>query len=74
MFDKFKKEKTYSFDKFGYAQMIYDIRRNKIDKIANGTTWAIMIGLVGIGLLSKEFFAVYAVGRGIDFVADLVIK
>lgn len=69
-----RKEKTYKFNSFGYAQAILDIKKEKQDKINNVTSFILMAALFGFGLLSKEFLMIYLTGKGIDFVSNIFIK
>jgi len=71
---KDRKIKTYKFDKFGYAQAIYDIRKEKQEKVSNIFSIVIVLSFLGLGIMSKEFLLLYFTGKGINFVTDLLIK
>lgn len=68
-----KKIKTYKFDKFGYAQLLLDIKKEKQDKVNNVVSTVILLGFLGLGLMSKEFLVLYLTGKGVSFVTDLFI-
>lgn len=68
------KEKTYKFDRFGYAQALLDIKKEKQDKINNITSLVVMVAFLGLGLLSKEFILLYLTGKGIGVVTDILVK
>ncbi|MDU3410064.1 hypothetical protein [Clostridium sp.] len=72
----FKKRniKTYKFDKFGYAQAIYDIRKEKQEKIGNIFSIVVLLGFLGLGIMSKEFLLIYFTGKGINLITDFLIK
>ena len=72
----FKKRniKTYKFDKFGYAQAIYDIRKEKQEKIGNIFSIVVLLGFLGLGIMSKEFLLIYFTGKVINLITDFLIK
>lgn len=69
-----KKEKTYTFDKFGYAQAILDARLEKQEKINNIASLVILLGFLGFKLLSKEYLLLYLSSKVISILSDLLIE
>ena len=68
-----KSVKTYDFSSIGYAQMILDSRKEKLDKI-NGVTGIVVIGLLfATGILSKELAIIMVSRAGIGKVTDWLI-
>lgn len=68
-----EKEKTYKFNKYGYAQALLDIKNEKINKINNVTNIVLLLVLFGVGVLSKEFLIFCFAGKGIDIVTNWLI-
>jgi|GEM_PF-4812537 len=74
LINKIQKEKTYSFTKLGYVKMMYERNKEIQDKFSRVGYYAILVLLLGFGLLSKEFLIAIAVNEGISKVAYYVIK
>lgn len=68
-----KKEKSYEFNSFGYAQCVLDTRKEKQDKMNNITSFLLMGGLFAFGLLSKEFLMLYLGGKAIEGITNIFI-
>ena len=66
------KIRSYSFDKYGLAQAKLDIANKKKTKISNVTNFAIMMVMVMLGFIGKEFFVVYLINLGFGFLGDLL--
>lgn len=70
---KGKNIKLYKFDRFGYAQVILDLRRGKIDRINEIVSIGIIIGLFALGVLSKELLIIILCNTGIGKVTSLFV-
>lgn len=68
-----EKEKTYKFDKYGYAQALLDIKTEKMSKINNVTNIILLLALFGVGFLSKEFLILCFASKGIDVITGWII-
>lgn len=68
-----KKEKRYKFDRFGYAQLLLDIKNEKLNKINSITSVVIIIAMFGLGLVSKELLMIILANKGINKVTSLLI-
>jgi hypothetical protein len=68
-----KKEKRYKFTSLGYAQLLLDLRQEKIKKIGTITSTGLIIGLFLLGILGKEMFTVMVCNIGINKVTDWII-
>lgn len=68
-----KKEKRYKFDRFGYAQLLLDIKNEKLNKINSVTSVVIIIAMFGLGLVSKELLMIILANKGINKVTSLLI-
>lgn len=70
---KGKNIKTYKFSAIGYAQMILDLRHEKIDRINEVISILIIVGLFASGFLSKELMIVLMCNSGIGKITSLFV-
>lgn len=68
-----KKEKRYKFDRFGYAQLLLDIKNEKLNKINSITSVVVILAMFGLGLVSKELLMIILANKGINKVTSLLI-
>ncbi len=68
-----KKGKRYKFDRFGYAQLLLDIKNEKLNKINSVTSIIIILAMFGLGLVSKELLMIILANKGINKVTSLLI-
>lgn len=71
---KSNKVKTYEFSPMGLAQCKYDIRMEKVDKINKVTGVGVVLIMMALGFMSKEFVILYFVNLGIGASTDLFIN
>lgn len=69
-----KKEKTYKFNRFGYAQAKLDAKLEKQEKINNAVSTIVFLGFLGLGLLSREYLILYLSSKGISIITDFLVK
>lgn len=69
-----KKIKTYSFDKYGLAQAKLDIRNERSNKISKVTNVGIMMLMLSLGFVGKEFVIFYLINLGLGSVTDLFMN
>lgn len=69
-----KKIKTYSFDKYGLAQAKLDIKNERSNKINKVTNVGIMMLMLALGFMGKEFVIFYLINLGIGSVTDLFMN
>lgn len=67
------KEKKYKFDRFGYAQLLLDLKNEKLEKINSVTSIAVVLAMFGLGLLNKEFLMIILANKGINKVTSWLI-
>lgn len=68
-----KKEKRYKFTAIGYAQMLLDIKQEKMNKINGYTSLIVILIMFVIGLLSKELMIIILANKGINKVTSLLV-
>lgn len=68
-----KKEKKYKFDRFGYAQLLLDLKKEKLEKINNATSIIVILSMFGLGLLSKEFLMLILANKGINKITSWLV-
>lgn len=68
-----KEDKRYPLSDLGYVQMLWDIKQAKLGKINSIISITIIIGMFGIGLLSKELLILLLTGKGMNKFASWMI-
>jgi len=68
-----KKEKRYKFNSLGYAQMLLDLRQEKMNKISNVTSIGLIVGLFILGILGKDMLIIILGNMGINKITDWII-
>jgi len=71
--NKFKRKKIYQFSPYGHVKMLWDIKQERKNKVNGIIGIAVIIGMFGLGFLSKEFVSLILVSKGIDKVASIMI-
>lgn len=68
-----KKNKTYKFDRYGFIELQNDIKKEKAEKINGITSAVILVTFAALGLMSKDYFILYVVNKGIDLVTKRLL-
>ena len=70
---KKEKIKTYAMTPLGYAKLMYEEKQEKLGRINGVVGLAVILGMFGIGFLSKELFIVILTGKGIKVVTNYMV-
>ena len=68
-----KKDKRYEFSNLGYVKLLWDLRQEKLGKINGVVGIAVILGMCGIGILSKEFLIIILTSKGIGKVTSMLV-
>lgn len=68
------KEKTYKFNNLGLVQCKYDIKTEKKERINKITGVGMVLVMLALGWMSKEFVVLYFINLGIGASTDLFIN
>ena len=68
-----KEDKGYPLTDLGYVQMMWDMKQAKLGKIKGVISIAIVMGMFGLGFLSKEFVIMIMAGKGMGKFASWIV-